>query len=258
MSKSKKFVLNVLFFSLIAVIPPSLEAQNNGAVLLSTDFQSKEEIFIVDGGFEYNYKFGNIAKDEENSQLTVKEVLEKIGVSLNEKDTVFPGLETVIKPGARIIIERATPVILNLYGSSKEIFTQKNKVYEFLNEQEIALKENDLINVDLNTDIFPGIKIKIWEKPKPKPDPVLAKSGRIQEGTASWYAFRSGDFAASTSFRKGTKLLVTNVENGCQVIVTVNDYGPFTSKIIDLERTAFAKLAPLKKGVIKVSVEELK
>lgn len=242
----------------MTVIPPTLEAQNNGAVLLLTDFQSKEEIFIVDEGFEYNYEIGSIAKGGENSQLTVKEVLEKIGVGLNEKDTVFPGLKTVIKPGARIVIERATPVILNLYGSSKEIFTQKNKVSEFLDEQGIRLKEVDLINVDLNSEVFPGLEIKIWEKPKPKPKPEVVRTGRIQEGTASWYAFKPGDFAASTTFKKGTRLLVTSIENGRQVVVAINDYGPSTSKIIDLEKNAFAKLASLKKGVIKVKVEELK
>jgi len=38
----------------------------------------------------------------------------------------------------------------------------------------------------------------------------------------------------------------------------VNDYGPFVKRrIIDLEKSAFQKLAPLSQGVIKVKVRKV-
>lgn len=83
--------------------------------------------------------------------------------------------------------------------------------------------------------------------------------GALQEGMASWYAFRGGNFAASTRFPYGTFLRVTNLENGKQVIVEVNDYGPtLPGRVIDLDAVAFSKLAPLWQGVIPVRVEEIK
>jgi rare lipoprotein A len=52
---------------------------------------------------------------------------------------------------------------------------------------------------------------------------------------------------------------VTNRDNGKQVIVQVNDYGPMasTGKIIDLDSVAFKKIGTLGQGVVSVKVEEI-
>lgn len=77
-------------------------------------------------------------------------------------------------------------------------------------------------------------------------------------GYASWYNFIPGNYCASRYYKKGTKLLVENLYNGKKILVVVNDYGPFVKKrIIDLERSAFQKLAPLSQGVIKVKVRKI-
>ena len=67
---------------------------------------------------------------------------------------------------------------------------------------------------------------------------------------------------ASWMYRFGTILLVTNLSNGKQVKVVVCDRGPNKrlvrkGRIIDLSVAAFAKLAPLSKGIIKVKVEKI-
>lgn len=240
-------VLFVLLFNLQLKADPCFaedfdEAQGSADLNLN-----REEILIIDGGIEHKIKkVGN----------TVKEVLNNAQIEIYEKDIIFPSIETVLHSGTNIIIERAIPITLNLYGKEQQIFTQKKKVSEALAEQGIELKEGDLINVDFEKAVFPEIEIKIWQKPKPK-EPEITKTGRTQIGIGSWYSFIPGDFCASTTFKKGTKLLVTNLENGRQVTVTVNDYGPVNSRIIDLEKTAFAKLASPSRGVIKVRVEEL-
>ena len=58
----------------------------------------------------------------------------------------------------------------------------------------------------------------------------------------------------------GTKLKVTNLENGLSVIVKVTDRGPAKrlvrqGRTIDLSRAAFRAIANLKSGIIQIKVE---
>ncbi|HZJ41059.1 MAG TPA: RlpA-like double-psi beta-barrel domain-containing protein [Candidatus Saccharimonadales bacterium] len=91
---------------------------------------------------------------------------------------------------------------------------------------------------------------------------VLAKPEVMTVGQASWYKYKEGLFAASPDFIKGTKLRVYNTDNGKFVDVTVNDYGPdrslFPTRVIDLDRVAFEKIASLSAGIANVRVEVLK
>ena len=83
--------------------------------------------------------------------------------------------------------------------------------------------------------------------------------GDVDKGRASWYKYTGTLACASTKYAKGTWLRVTNQENGKQVIVQVNDYGPMasTGKIIDLDSIAFKKIGELGQGVVNVKVEEI-
>jgi resuscitation-promoting factor RpfB len=75
-----------------------------------------------------------------------------------------------------------------------------------------------------------------------------------QTGEASWYSFAPGDglTAAHPWLPFGTVVTVTNLENGNQVQVVINDRGPFGGRIIDLSEHAFSALASLGTGVIDV------
>ena len=87
---------------------------------------------------------------------------------------------------------------------------------------------------------------------------VLENSGVMSTGTASWYAYKGCDCAASPDYPKGTELLVTNTDNGKQVVVTVNDWGPerdiFPNRVIDLDVVAFSKIADKRMGLCQVEV----
>lgn len=81
-------------------------------------------------------------------------------------------------------------------------------------------------------------------------------------GRASWYVhpkYRKELMAASTQFSRGAKVLVTNLANGKQVVVTIKDWGPdpavHPDRVIDLGKEAFKKIASTKAGVIDVRVE---
>ena len=61
--------------------------------------------------------------------------------------------------------------------------------------------------------------------------------------------------AAHRSLPFGTRVRVTNVENGKNVTVRINDRGPFVKhRIIDLSFAAAKRIGMISKGVVKVEV----
>jgi rare lipoprotein A len=100
----------------------------------------------------------------------------------------------------------------------------------------------------------------------------LAVEAKSSCGIASWYGpgfhgnlTASGErfnsralTAAHPSLPFGTKIKVTNQENGRSVIVRGNDRGPFYgSRIIDLSEGAFQHIASLGQGVARVCISRV-
>jgi uncharacterized protein YabE (DUF348 family) len=82
--------------------------------------------------------------------------------------------------------------------------------------------------------------------------------GKAAKGQGTWYAWKDGLFAASTTIPKGAFVKVTNLANSKSVVVEINDYGPQgKGRIIDLDKVAFTKIAGLGAGVIGVKVERI-
>lgn len=91
-------------------------------------------------------------------------------------------------------------------------------------------------------------------------------------GTASWYGkpyhgrkTASGQVydmyqmtAAHPTLPFGTRVVVTNLDNGRKVVVTINDRGPFVpDRVIDVSRKAAGHLGFLKRGLTRVGVRVL-
>lgn len=91
-----------------------------------------------------------------------------------------------------------------------------------------------------------------------------------QTGRASYYAdkFNGRKTASGAKFRNskltaahktlpfGTKIKVTNVDNGKSVKVKINDRGPFVAgRIIDLSKKAARRIGMVDKGVGNVRIE---
>ncbi len=91
-----------------------------------------------------------------------------------------------------------------------------------------------------------------------------------QVGIASWYGGKfhgrttaSGELydmhamtAAHPSLPFGTRVRVTNLENGRSTVLRINDRGPYAKRrIIDVSRHAAEHLGFLKAGLAKVRVE---
>jgi rare lipoprotein A len=64
--------------------------------------------------------------------------------------------------------------------------------------------------------------------------------------------------AAHRTLPFGTRVRVTNVDNGRSVVVRINDRGPFvTGRVIDLSPAAAKQLDMLRAGVVRVKLEVL-
>lgn len=98
-------------------------------------------------------------------------------------------------------------------------------------------------------------------------DRVVAAIG--ERGKASYYADKyqnrktaSGEYldnSAMTAAHKtlpfGTRVRVTNLNNGKTVEVVINDRGPFVrGRVVDLTRAAFARIEDLRIGLVDVEV----
>lgn len=115
-------------------------------------------------------------------------------------------------------------------------------------------------------------------KPKPKPgEPVLtiyaAKPWFVEEGIASWYGgrwigrltangerYRANDLtAAHKKLPFHTRVRVTDLKTGRQIIVRINNRGPFKKgRVIDLSVTAARQLGTYDRGLAKVRIEALR
>ena len=94
----------------------------------------------------------------------------------------------------------------------------------------------------------------------------------IEEGRASWYGDRedggktaSGErmdrrafTAAHRTLRMNSRVLVTNLGNGRQVTVRINDRGPYSKhRVIDLSEAAARELDMIDRGTAEVRIEVL-
>ncbi len=92
----------------------------------------------------------------------------------------------------------------------------------------------------------------------------------LKTGIASWYGpgHHGGRTASGESFdmksytaahrtlKFGTRVKVLNIDNGREVVVTINDRGPYVKgRIIDLSKVAAAHLGCMRKGICNVKLE---
>jgi rare lipoprotein A (peptidoglycan hydrolase) len=109
--------------------------------------------------------------------------------------------------------------------------------------------------------VAPQVKEEVPHAEGPKVEQVGNASwyGAAQDGkeTASGETFDQKKLtAAHRTLPLGSKAVVTNLETGKSVKVTINDRGPYVKgRKIDLSRAAAQKIGMSKKGVTKVKIE---
>lgn len=190
-------------------------------------------------------------------------MLDSLGVVLRRHDMVRPRVTTPLFQGAQVHVTRVMFRELTEQGSipyrtetrpTDSLFIGESRIerygvtglrqatyrvrYEDGAEVERELGSNRLVRQAVSQIVLVGTR-----------DPQTA------EGVASWYDM-PGMTAAHRWLPKGTRVRVTNLATGGQVVVIINDRGPYVEgRIIDLSDEAFEQLAPLSVGTIRVRIE---
>ncbi len=128
--------------------------------------------------------------------------------------------------------------------------SEANDSIEPANNADITSVNNDenIASKSLVNYINKGDMVASWYGPRFHGK--LTANGEIY----NQYAFT----AASKSLRFGTLLKITNPRNDKSVVVRINDRGPYIKgRQLDLSKGAALALGMVKRGVIKVKVEQL-
>jgi len=90
---------------------------------------------------------------------------------------------------------------------------------------------------------------------------LLSTAVRAAElGQASWYVnpYHSGLIAAHKTFPMGSRVRVTNLDNGLSLVVVIVDRGPWgRGRVIDVSNVAAQQLGFLSAGLARVRLDRL-
>ncbi len=122
-------------------------------------------------------------------------------------------------------------------------------------------------------DSAPSLDERFLHRPQTAPfAPGQQIAAGAQVGQASWYGpgfyggrtasgevFRPGTYTAAHRYLPfGTRVRVTNLNNGLSTVVRINDRGPFSGgRIIDLAHGAASALGVISSGIAQVRLEVL-
>lgn len=104
-----------------------------------------------------------------SAHQTPRKIAENAGIVLQDEDEAQMTVTNnplVGGLGVKMVIDRATPVNLVLYGKKEKVYTQATTVSDFLEEKDITLAEKDTLSVDRDRSITPGMKVEIWRNGK--------------------------------------------------------------------------------------------
>jgi rare lipoprotein A len=145
--------------------------------------------------------------------------------------------------------------------------TRESSVQDQDSSPELAIREVE------SAPALPELQVRPAPQPiAPVPTPA-PRSVLIGTGQASWYGpgffgnrtangevFRPGTMtAAHRTLPFGTRVRVTNLNNGRVAVVRINDRGPFHgNRVIDLGHGAAKELGVISSGLARVKLEVLR
>jgi uncharacterized protein YabE (DUF348 family) len=114
-----------------------------------------QPVTIVDNGKKTDVTF--------SAQRTPKEIVKKAGVTVYPEDNVAVQMpQDVVKEGiigTKVVIDRATPANLNLYGTPAVVRSHSHTVRALLAEKNVKLGQGDTVQPALDTPLTPGVQI---------------------------------------------------------------------------------------------------
>ena len=132
------------------VVEPSLATPINQADFRINVYRSVP-VEVVDGT-QKTYTF--------SAATTPRSIAQQAGVTLNPEDNLntLPTTNFLQEDaiGERVVIDRAVPVHMNLYGTPLDLYTHAKTVGDLLKERGIKLASHDTIQPSTDTPITPG------------------------------------------------------------------------------------------------------
>ena len=92
---------------------------------------------------------------------TVAEVLKEAEITVDDKDTVTPALDSVVKNQSEIQIERHAAVTLVEGDQTEKVEMTGKTVQDVLDEKGVELKEHDYVNHSLDAYLEDGMEIQV-------------------------------------------------------------------------------------------------
>lgn len=100
---------------------------------------------------------------------TPKQIAQHAGIELHDEDLADVDVsDSFVSDGAslQMVVDRATPIDMMLYGKAETMYTQASTVGEFLKEKKIKLGPNDDVSTGRDTPISAGMKLSVWRNGK--------------------------------------------------------------------------------------------
>lgn len=121
-------------------------------VLLLISIQARKQVYVsVDGQ----------VKAIETNHTLLREMLEEEAIILGPKDKVSMALNSTIKDGDKVQIQRASKVNVTVDGKSQTILTTQGSVKEAIREMGVSLNETDKVFPALTTKVTNQLDIKV-------------------------------------------------------------------------------------------------
>lgn len=201
-----------------------------------------------------------------NWDSKVSSLVEKTGISLGAKDQILPELESLVTPGATIIITRINEADVDTYEDVPFETVQKaDSSIPFGSKKVTQAGMNGRLKKTYRIKYKNGVEVSRKLIASSSVTPVVSRviaSGSIV-GKAKWGPYYESNYGPyTTAFHyagyQGKYILVTNVLNGKSVKVKIVDKGP-TNGLLDLSTTALKEIGAMSSvnltGFANVSVQ---
>ncbi len=195
---------------------------------------------------------------------TVGDLLKEKNIELLGQDSASPALTTSISYNMTVTITRVAEVevvekepidykVVKQYDNTLEKGNNHVDQKGINGEKVVTYKVKRIDGEEVSRSI---VNSEVTKQPQNEILVIGTKVIVYGTGKATWYSRNATMVAASNTIPKGTMVKVVAVSSGKSVVVEIDDAGIQSDAIIDLSDDAFAALAPLGAGVIKVRVEK--
>lgn len=163
----------------------------------------------ITGDMEVNVQFAkqvNLDLDGEEEQVwtiadTVAEFLEEQEITITDHDVVKPMIDIELEEDMDIQIEKAFQVILDVAGEEEELWSIATTIENFLEENEIEVKENDRVEPAMEEMVPSDDTIRVIR---------VETTTDVVEESISFETRREND----PNLEKGTEEVIESGENG--------------------------------------------